>query len=219
MMIALFAILGIVVILIATAVLTSLYINAPTKGTPIDQYENPRAALLVIDVQNDTTGTTGFYGDTTEFVANVNQAISFAHEKEMEILYVKNEYGNNPIVSLLSMGKYRKGTNGAELDNRLQVVNENVFSKSIGDSFSSKDFEEYLISKEIDTLYIVGADASACIYSTARGGTNRHYNVNVIKEAIITINEKTMTQMLTKYASDDIKVIDLLQFQEIVQSK
>ena len=132
---------------------------------------------------------------------------------------MKNEYGNNPIVRLLSMGRYRKGTNGAELDNRLQVVNENVFSKSIGDSFSSKDFEEYLILKEIDTLYIVGADASACIYSTARSGINKRYNVNIMKDAIITVNEKAMNQMLTKYASDNINIIDLVQFRELVQSK
>jgi nicotinamidase-related amidase len=106
------------------------------------------------------------------------------------------------------MGRYKKDTIGAEFDSRLQIVNENVFSKSIGDSFSSKDFEEYLIANEIDTLYIVGADAAACVYRTAEGGMNRQYHVNIIKDAIITVNDSAMTQMLTQYDSDGIGVID-----------
>jgi nicotinamidase-related amidase len=172
----------------------------------------------VIDVQKDTTSN-AMYGDTTEFVEKVNQAIVFAQANDMDVLYVKNEYGNNPIVWLLSMGRYREGTGGIELDSRLQVVSDNVFSKSVGDSFSSKDFEEYLVSNNIDTLYIVGADAAACVYSTAQGGMNRHYNVSIIKDAVITVNANMLTQMLTQYASDGINIIDLAQFQELTQTK
>jgi nicotinamidase-related amidase len=203
------------IILVTATIFTGMQINTPTKGVPISQYDSPRSALLVIDVQKDTTSNTA-YGDTAEFVEKVNQAIAFAQANGMDVLYVKNEYGYNPIVLLLSMGKYREGTTGAELDNRLQVVNDNVFSKSIGDSFSSKAFEDYLISKNIDTLYIIGADAVACVYSTAQGGVNRHYNVTIIKDAIITVNDDIMNQMLEQYASYGINVVDLAQFSELM---
>lgn len=214
-MVILLSIIGVMIIFSSIVVLTSLYVNNPTKGEPIAQYENSKSALLVIDVQNDTTSNTGFYGNTSEFVESVNQAIIIAEENNMEILYIKNEYGRNPIIFLLSLGKYREGTEGAELDNRLLIVNENIFSKSIGDSFSSAEFENYLISKKVDTLYIIGADAAGCVYSTAQGGLNRKYSVNIIEEAIITVNEKTMSQMIEKYDSDGIGVIDLAQFNEL----
>jgi nicotinamidase-related amidase len=205
-------IIGIVVVLAAIVILTSLYIAKPTNGEPIAQYNNPKSALLVIDVQNDTTSNSNYYGDTTNFVAKVNQAISSAQKQGMEIIYIKNEYGNNPFVSLIAMGKHKKDSAGADLDHRLQVVNNHIFSKSIGDSFASPAFEKYLISKDIKNLYLVGADAAACIYSTAQGGLNRNYIVNVIKDSIITVNDKTMAEMIQKYEKDGIGIVDLISF-------
>lgn len=167
------AVIVVTIIFIGIVVLTSLSVAKPTTGEVIAKYNNPKSALLVIDVQNDTTGNTALYGDTTGFIENVNQGITFAEENGMEILYVKNIIGSNPIIGLLAQGKYKKGTTGVELDNNLLLVNDNIFEKSIGDSFSSSEFEEYLIAKEVDTLYIAGADAAGCVYSTAGGGLNR----------------------------------------------
>ena len=204
-------IIGVVLILVIIVVSSVLYATTPTKGDPIAGYNEPKAALLVIDVQNDTTSNTAFYGDTTRFLENVNQAIAFAEENDMEILYVKNITGNNPVLQLLAGGKYKDGTVGAELADGLQIASGNIFTKSIRDSFSDKGFEDYLISKQVDTLYIVGADASACILSTAQGGINRNYNVNIISDAIITVNDTVMAQMLEQYTKDGAVVIDLAQ--------
>ena len=214
----LFSVIGFVVICIAIVVLTSLYISNPTKGAVITQRADSKSALLVVDVQNDITGNTGAYRNTDEFVKSVNQAIFFAEENGMEILYVKNEYGNNPITLLLSGGRFRKDTEGAAFDRDLYVVNENVFSKSIGDSFSSKAFDEYLVSHDVDTIYIVGADAAACIYSTARGGLNRNYNVCIIRDAVITRSDDIFNQMLNQYEKNSIMVIDMHDFKELCDS-
>ena len=214
-MIILFSIIGFIVICAATVVLTSLYIANPTKGALITRSNDPKSALLVIDVQNDITGNAGVYENTAAFVERVNNTVSLAEEYGMEVLYVKNVYANNPIVMLLSGGRFRKGTDGAEFDSNLYIVNDNIFEKSTGDSFSSMAFDEYLVSRNVDTLYIVGADAAGCVYSTARGGLNRNYNVNIIQDAIITRNEDIMTQMLTQYEKDGIAVIDLTKFDEV----
>lgn len=216
--IILILIIGVMAILFMMVILTSLSVARATTGETITQYDNPKSALLVIDIQNDTTSNSAFYGNTTEFIESVNQAVTFAEDNDMEILYVKNITGSNPIIQLLSQGKYKKGTKGAELDANLRLVNDNVFEKSIGDSFSSNEFEDYLLAKKIDTLYIVGADAAACVYSTSVGGLNRSYNVNIIKEAIITVNDKTLNQMLEQYEKDGIGVISIMQFQELAQN-
>jgi nicotinamidase-related amidase len=207
------SIIGVVVIVGAAIILTILHANTPTKGASISQYGNPKSALVVLDIQNDITS---IYGDTAEFVDKVNRAITIARGSEMEIIYIKSEYGDNPIIPLLNGGRFKKGTYGAELDGRLDIVNGNIFSKLISDSFSSKDFEEYLMSQKIDTLYIVGADAAACVHKTALGGINRKYQVNIIKDAIITSNDAVMQQMLNQYVIDGIIVIDLTKFAEIM---
>jgi len=202
---------AVVVVLAGTlaVVLTGLRVNTATQGASIEQYATPRSALLVIDVQNDITSNTGRYGDTDGFVGAVNQAITVAETRGMETLYVKNVYGNNPIIWLLSGGKFRAGSEGAELDGHLMVLNDNVFTKSVGDSFSSPALEDYLISHSVDTLYVVGADAAACVYATAQGGMNRGYAVNIVKDAIITLNDATLNQMLTRYEAEGITVTDL----------
>lgn len=213
-MVVLFSIIGVIVVVVVAFVLTGTYINLPTKGNAIAAYDNPKSALLVIDVQNDITNN-GAYSGTGEFVDNVNQAIAFAEESGMEILYVKNEYGNNPIVALLSQGTFKSGTQGAEFDRRLNVVNGNIFTKSVGDSFSVSGLENYLIASKVDALYIVGADMAACVYSTAKGGLNRNYDVTVIEDAVITrdaIRNTQMQKLTEQYEKDGIRMIGLNEF-------
>jgi len=203
---------GVILLCLAALIATIVHVSTPTRGVPIADYGSPRAALLVIDVQNDTTSNTDSYGDTAAFVDRINQSISLAQAAGLEVVYVQQVAGKSPIVWLLTQGKYQAGSTGIELDENLLVVNGNVFVKHIGDSFSAEGFDDFLISKQVSTVYLVGADASACIYNTARGGLNRGYDVIVISDAIVTINEKTMGKMLIQYATDGIEVVDLAGF-------
>jgi nicotinamidase-related amidase len=210
----LFSVLGVLVALVATYVITGLYVTLPTKGERIARYNDPKSALLVMDVQNDITRDKA-YGNTEGFVESVNQSTAFAEENGMEIIYVKNIYGNNPVVLLLAGGKGKRGTEGVEFDSRLNVVNGNVFVKSRGDSFSSAEFENYLIAQKIDTLYIVGADAAGCVLRTAQGGKNRGYNVTIIKDAVTTAaNDTKMKQVEEQYKKDGIITVTLNELRQ-----
>jgi nicotinamidase-related amidase len=206
------SIFGVILIVIAIFSIRVLSLTTPTNGDPISEYSSPKSALLVIDMQNDTTGNNSFYGDTTDFIAKVNQSIDIAKKNSMEIVYIKQEYKNNPLDLLISSGKYRAGTEGVQLDSRLQVASENIFTKVKSDAFSSKNLENYLVSKQIDTIYIVGADATACVYKTALGGINRKYKVFVVEDSIISLNSEIIKKMLNKYTSDGIGVISLEEF-------
>lgn len=210
-MIILFSVLGVFVIFFISVALLNLYYITPTKGEPVAKYKNPKSALLVIDMQNDITNSS-LYKGTPEFVKSVNLAIEFANENGMEILYVKNEY-TNPIVILLSGGRGKKGTEGVEFDSRLNVVNKNIFTKALGDSFSVASFEEYLVSNEVDTLYLIGADAAGCVLRTAQGGRNRNYSVTIVRDVVITaVNDTKMKQVEEQYKKDGIKTIALNEF-------
>jgi nicotinamidase-related amidase len=206
------SIFGVILIVTAIYVIRVLSLTTATKGDVNREYSDPKPALLVIDMQNDTTRNNPFYGDTTDFIDKVNQAIDIAKEKSMEIIYIKQEYKNNPLDLLISSGKYRAGTEGVQLDSRLQVANENIFTKVKSDAFSSKNLENYLVSKQIDTIYIVGADATACVYKTALGGINRKYKVFVVEDSIISLNNGIIKEMLKKYSSDGIDITNLKQF-------
>ncbi len=204
----LFSILGVIVVLFAIAVIANIYANTPTKGENIAAYGNPKSALLVIDLQNDITHGKP-YGDTAGFVESVNQAIGMAEESGMEILYIRTEY-TNPLMQFLAGGMFKPSTDGSEFDNRLKLVNDNVFSKSIGDSFSNTAFENYLVSKEVSSLFIVGADAAGCVLRTAKGGKNRNYSVTIIKDAIVSVvSDSKMKQVEEQYAKIGIDAVSL----------
>ncbi|HSP46920.1 MAG TPA: cysteine hydrolase [Clostridiaceae bacterium] len=204
--------LGVILIVAAIFLIRILSLTTPTSGDAIIKYNDSKSALLVIDMQNDTTGENTFYGDTTEFIDKVNQSVDIAKKKSMEIIYIKQEYKNNPLDLLISTGKYKAGTEGVQLDSRLQVVNKNIFTKVKSDAFSSADLENYLISKQIDTIYIVGADASACVYKTALGGINRNYKVLVVEDSIISLSDEIIEKMLNEYSANGIDVTNLKQF-------
>lgn len=207
LMIILFSVLGVFIILFTIVAIMNIYAITPTKGESITGYGNPKSALLVIDLQNDITNSKS-YRNTSEFVKNVNKAITIAEEQEMEIIYIKTVY-TNPVFTLLT-GVGKKGTEGVEFDERLSVVNRNIFTKSIGDSFSVTGFENYLVSKKVASLYIVGADAAGCVLRTAQGGRNRNYSVTIIKDAVITVvNDTKMKQTEEQYKKDGIETITL----------
>lgn len=51
---------------------------SPTKGKKIQSFENPREALLVIDMQEAMCGKSGDYPQKEEFVKRANQFIDKA---------------------------------------------------------------------------------------------------------------------------------------------
>jgi nicotinamidase-related amidase len=216
-MFVLLSIFGAVVICAVAVLLMMKHSSTPTRGEQIAEYENPNSALVVLHLQNDVTNWTSRYGDTREFIDSVNQAIASAEEDGMEIIYIR-QIQRNPIFWLGTGGRLRAGTEGVELDDSLKLVNDNIFDKHISDAFSSREFEEFLIASEVDTLYLVGADARGCVYITAQGGLNRGYNVNVIEEAIITISDAELKRMLNQYVSSDIGVVSLRQFEGLINN-
>ncbi|OMC83115.1 isochorismatase family cysteine hydrolase [Viridibacillus sp. FSL H8-0123] len=207
----LISIIGILVLCIGIIALRFVYLSSATKGDSIAKYDSPKSALLVTDIQNDTLGISE-YGNTEPLMANINTAIKYANDSEMEIIYVKQEFMKNSLDSLLSGGMYEADSDGADLYNELSVQSDNIFSKLRSDAFSSDHFENYLIENEIDTLFIVGADASGCVYKTALGGINRGYRVIVLDDSLFSVKENALNKMLVKYQTNGIEITNIKDF-------
>lgn len=204
-------IIGILVLSIGVVASRAVYLSNATKGDLIAEYVSPKSALLVLDVQNDTLGISE-YGNTEPLMANINTAIEYANDSNMEIIYTKQEFTGNPLDSLISQGMYQADSDGVDLYNELSIQSDNVFSKLRTDAFSEESFESYLIENEIDTLYIVGADASACVYKTALGGINRGYRVIVLEDSLFSVKKDLLNKMLEKYQSKGIEITDTKDF-------
>ena len=177
------SVLGILVLCIGIIALRLVYLSSATKGDSIDIYDSPKSALLVLDIQNDTLGISE-YGNTKSLMGNINTAIEYAKDANMEIIYTKQAFKRTPLNSLISGGMYQVDSDGADLYNDLSVQTDSIFTKLRTDAFSEEHFENHLIENEINTLYIVGADANSCVYKTALGGINRGYRVIILEDSI-----------------------------------
>lgn len=195
----------IVIILLAIFTIRIKKITTPTTGVYINKYENPKKALLVIDLQEGTSGKMGQKAET--LFEKVNILIQNFQSQGLHIIYVKQENENTLFNRFLFQGNLIKDTKSTQFDKRLQVVNNIEFTKSIQDSFQNKEFESFLIQNEIDELYLVGVDAKACIYSTALGAKNRNYKTFIVSDAIASINNENLTEILTKYEHDGLSII------------
>ena len=212
------------VALCAVAVfVASMYImlTQATQGARIAEYQNPQKALLVIDVQEDTTGTTAPplspYKGKAEYIARLNNAIEAANSKNILIVYVKQEFDGlwgKTLSWAVFCGSDIKGNPGTKVDKRIAMLSNYKFSKPQGDSFANPKLNEFLTGQRVNELYIAGLDPEFCIYATARGALTRGYKVNVITDAILSwrdticIWSKNSNEgIFKKYRQDGIKVI------------
>ena len=167
-------------------------------------------ALVVIDIQNDITK---HYQDIMD---RLNAAIEWAAESGMEIMYIQH---NN-----LSAGTrtFKPGTKGAELVPELKIVSDHIFVKTKANALTSEAFSEFIRSKDtfseyirengVDTFYITGADATACVKSTCFNMTKAGYAVHVISDCVTSYDLKKMPEMLSYYAEKGCEVRTLAEY-------
>lgn len=186
------------------------YLSKVTSGETVSSKSDPKSALLVLDVQNDTLAVKE-YTKKDVLVERINTAIGFAKENEMEIIYTKQVF-SNPLDKLLSGGLYVENREGSELSQEIELLSPHVYTKERTDAFSNKAFEKYLLEQKITTIYIIGADASACVYKTALGGINRNYDIIIIEDCIFSISDKLYNKAIKDYESNGIQVSNLKEF-------
>lgn len=157
------------------------------------------SALVVIDLQNDITK------NYKEIIAKVNEAIDWAAQKELWIVYIQH---NN-----LSAGTrtFKPGTRGAELVPELNVVSNHIFTKVKSNALTSEAFTAFIQEHGISEFYVVGADAAACIKSTCYNMTKSGYIVHVLSDCITSYDKKKLPEMLAYYASKGSSVVTFSQ--------
>ena len=199
----LLAVIASVVFVAVIMMIRSMFIA--TKGRRIAAYPDPRRALVVLDIQEGYAGSDTRQPVTippaTGLIATVNRLIDRAAESGTEVAYVRQVFGNNLFVRL--HGGRRQGR--IIIDRRVRVINENDFEKNRTDAFSNRQFEQFLIDRHVNELYLVGVDAAYCVYFTALGALNRGYKVTVVKDAVM--SRVNMAEVLERYRRKGIGVI------------
>ena len=182
-----------------------------SKGQRIKNYNERNYALLVIDIQEATTGVVSKYPffemNSDVLIKNINRIIESFINQNALVIYVRSEI-SNPLINLIN-DSYAKGSLGARLDKRLKIVSDLEIVKIGEDSFRNTNLDSILTRNKISELYIVGLDAAECVNSTVEAAQNRNYSVNLIDEAILSKSLDMKDSMIVNFKARGVKIIAL----------
>ncbi len=198
-----------ILIVVANYFVFNLMASKITEGNPISSSGSENTALLVIDIQEGTTGDIsaieGYRKQSEELIGNVNRIIEEAQEKNWPVVYILSEVAN-PLINLIN-NTMAKGTEGAELDHRLVVVSDQIVAKRRNDSFNKTNLDQILVDRQIESLVIVGLDAEHCVFSAIQAALNRGYKATVIADGIISGNEENKIRMIEEFREMGVEVL------------
>ena len=146
-----------------------------------------------------------FRSNYKEIIGNINRAIDWAVKQDIHVVYIRHEN--------LSDGTrtFKPGTRGAELAPDMNLVSDNIFTKSKGNALTSADFAEFVRENEIDEFYIAGADAVACVKSTVFNLRQAGYAVHVLSDCITSYDKRKIDEILHYYESKGSEILTLAQ--------
>lgn len=154
-------------------------------------------ALIVIDVQNDY-----FPGGRLETVNPVETAQAcaklvekFRNEKK-EVIHIQHLIPDEAAKVLgeayggVENIAFTKGTKGYEINDLVKPLSsEKLIVKTDASSFVRTDLKEYLLSKGIEKLMIVGMMAHNCVNSTVYDGVDEGFKCVVVEDAVNTYDQ------------------------------
>ena len=130
----------------------------------------PKAALLVIDVQN---GVVDSSHNRDTVVANVGSLVDKARSEKIPVVWVQHSDDN-----------LAKGSEEWRIVPELNPDGaEPLVEKNYGDSFEATNLEEVLSGLGVGRLIVAGAQTDACIRSTLHGAFARGYDATLVGDA------------------------------------
>ncbi|QUS54575.1 cysteine hydrolase family protein [Pseudovibrio brasiliensis] len=197
-------------------------LQGPTKGEIIDRSICDQTALLVIDVQEDFTKNTRKRrwptGYVEERIGRINRLADEAQRRGEPVIAVRHIHKGvvvNFLAKLMMEGLGTNGSDGLGLDKRLTIHSDMDIVKHIGDTFSNWELDKALAARKVGTLKIVGLDGCHCVRSTALGALNRGYEVELVEDAVLSIDPKAWEGCRTELAEKGVWMVKPAELAEI----
>jgi nicotinamidase/pyrazinamidase len=206
----------IVLILIGNLMYFNHVATQVTQGEPIARMDTIRQALLVIDVQEGTTGIAAmeeYYPQKSEaLIQNINLLTDSVTHHQIPVIYIKNEI-TNFLLNILN-DTYAPDNPGSKLDKRLNVVSDMVLNKDKSDAFSNPALDNILTHHKINKLVITGLDLGHCVDKTIRAAENRKYEICIISDAVLAKSDSLRTIQLEAFRQKGHQVLTSKEFIE-----
>ena len=134
-----------------------------------------------------------------DVVEKINQVIKEADPEN--VIYAKSVHK----ILNLTLKKIYVDKIIEDLDDRLKIVNQNVFTDEGGDVFKSDELNEFIKGKNTNQIVIVGRVAEGCITKSTLSGKKLGYDMYIIPDAIIGQSEESKSKALNKLKEKGIQ--------------
>lgn len=189
-------------------------VNEVSQGNPIAQTDTVKQALMVIDIQEATTGN---YSDneyymkkSEDLIETINILTDSSAKHHIPIIYVKTVLHNFLLNILNDM--YEPDGQGSKLDARLNVVSDNIFEKDKADAFSNTALDSFLVRNEINKLVFTGLDLNGCVNYTILAAENRNYKICLISDAVLAKSDSLKKVKLGNFKQSGYEIISSTEY-------
>ncbi len=169
-----------------------------------------RCTLILIDVQEGFHDP--FWGkrNNPQAEKNIRTLLDIFREKDLPVIHVQHvsQEVNSPL---------RPGLKGLEFMQKTSpIMGEMVFQKVVNSAFINTKLEEYLHSKKIEHLILVGFTSDHCVSTTARMASNLGFKVSIISDATVAFERQGEVEKYPAQLVHDINLSSLKgEFAEI----
>ncbi|MBI5732415.1 isochorismatase family protein [Candidatus Jorgensenbacteria bacterium] len=168
------------------------------------QVQQPRKALIVVDVQNDfCPGGALAVGKGDEVVAPLNKMITYAEEHDWVVVVSRDWHPSNSKHFQKWPPHCIQNTPGARFHHQLDYHGAEVISKAMGDNedgYSAFDgftrdgqgmsLEEFLSENDVSEVYVGGLATDYCVKATAIDSVYRGFRTHLLIDACRAVDAK-----------------------------
>jgi len=207
-----------ILILVINYIIFENTVNEISQGESIMQQDSVIQALMVIDIQEATTGS---YSDnkyymkkSEDLIKTINILTDSSTKHNIPVIYIKTVLHNFLLNILNDM--YAPERLGSKLDSRLNVVSDNIFEKDKADAFSNAALDSFLIKNEINKLVFTGLDLNGCVNYTILAAENRNYNICLISDAVLAKSDSLQQVKLDEFNQKGFEIISSSEYFETI---
>jgi len=206
-----------ILFILVLAVNFLIFSHNATKGSqdePIQKMDTTRQALLIIDIQEATTGKHSpeehYIAKAPELITTINQIADSAARRQIPVIYVKSVITNYLLNILNDM--YAPDNPGSKLDARLNRISDMVVRKDKSDAFTNPVLDNILQHHKINKLLITGLDLGHCVDATIQAAENRNYEICIINDAVLAKSDSLKYIQLEALQQKGHQVISSAEF-------
>lgn len=140
--------------------------------------------LLVVDVQNALIKKHPY--NEKKVIENIKRLILTARGTNKKVIYVRHDDGKGT--------EFEKGTDGWQIYDDVAPNNsEYIVEKEYNSAFHKTGLREYLESKEIDTIILVGLQTEYCMDATLKSAFDYEYKIIIPEETNTTFDNEFLS--------------------------